>query len=173
MCQLEVLTNADFDAVWNIMENSFPVEERRERRGQEGILAEPCYHFYGCKQEGVLAAFFAVWEFEEFSFIEHFAVEKSHRNGGIGAALLRQLLAEIKAPVILEVEPPEGELQSRRIAFYERNGFVINSYDYIQPAMSDQGRAIPLRIMSSPEKLGTAEYEKIRERLYRYVYRVK
>lgn len=154
------------------MEESFPVDERRDRRGQEGILTESGYHLYGCKQEGVLAAFFGVWEFEEISFIEHFAVEKSHRNGGIGAALLGQLLAVVKAPVILEVEPPERELQRRRIAFYERNGFVLNPYDYIQPALSGQGRAIPLRIMSSPEKLGAAEYEKIRDRLYRSVYKV-
>lgn len=173
MYQLEALTKADFEAVWNIMEESFPVDERRNRAGQEEILAEPCYHLYGCKQEGKLAAFFAVWEFEAFSFIEHFAVEKSHRNGGIGAALLGQLLALVKEPVILEVEPPEGELQRRRIGFYERNGFVTNSYDYVQPAMSEQGRAIPLRIMSRPEELGEVEFEKVRDRLYRDVYKVE
>lgn len=172
MYQLETLTKADFGAVWRIMEESFPVDERRNRVGQEQILAEPYYHLYGWKKEGGLAAFFAVWEFEEFSFVEHFAVEKSHRNGGIGAVLLGQLLAERKAPVILEVEPPEGELQRRRIGFYERNGFVINPYDYLQPAMSEQGKAIPLRIMSSPKELGVEEYERVRERLYCSVYKV-
>lgn len=173
MYQLEALKKSDFEAVWNIMEESFPVEERRNHRGQEQILAEPYYHLYGCKQEGKLAAFFAVWEFEDFSFIEHFAVEKNHRNGGIGAALLGQLLAAVKAPVVLEVELPEGELPKRRIGFYERNGFVTNPYDYMQPAMSEQGRAIPLRIMSNPEELGAAEFEKVRDALYRYVYRVE
>ena len=66
-------------------------------------------------------AFLAVWEFDTFLFVEHFAVRKSCRNGGLGAVLLTQLTAQCRRPVILEVELPTGELEARRIAFYERN----------------------------------------------------
>ncbi len=172
MCQLEALTKEDFETVWNIMEDSFPVDERRNRAGQEALLHNSHYRLYGCRKDGKVAAFLAVWEFEEFSFIEHFAVEKNHRNGGTGAKLLRQLTARVKAPVVLEAELPEEELPERRIRFYERNGFVLNHYDYIQPKMSEEGKALPLRIMSMPGKLKPAEYEKVRNTLYRHVYRV-
>lgn len=171
--ELEKLNRSDFELVWEIMQDSFPVDERRNRAGQEYILSHPCYQLYGCRKNGGLAAFFAVWEFEEFSFVEHFAVAREYRNGGIGAALLQQLLETIKKPVVLEVEPPERELQRRRIGFYERNGFRQNPYAYIQPAMSEEGRAIPLKLLSTPEKLGETEFERIRDVLYQQVYQVR
>ncbi len=89
-----------------------------------------------CTRE--LMAFLAVWEFDTFLFVEHFAVRKSCRNGGLGAVLLTQLTAQCRRPVILEVELPTGELEARRIAFYERNGFVMNPFEYMQPAMGGQ-----------------------------------
>lgn len=171
MGQLEQFGLAEFEQIWEIMEESFPVDERRDRLGQETVLSEPYYHLYGYRAGGGIAAFFAVWEFEQFSFIEHFAVKQNHRNGGIGAILLTELLGMIKHPVILEVEPPEGELPRRRIGFYERNGFVLNPYAYEQPAMSKEGRAIPLMIMSAPQAVSAQAFEQMRDVLYRHVYK--
>lgn len=171
MQRLETLTLKDFAEVWKIMEESFPVDERRNRMGQERILLEPHYHLYGYRQGKELAAFLAVWEFDAFTFVEHFAVKNSYRNGGLGALLLEQVLAHSRQPVVLEVELPTGELQERRIRFYERNGFVLNNYEYMQPAMNPMGRAIPLRIMSYPKRLTVGEYETMRDVLYQCVYK--
>lgn len=172
MYLLEQFYDKDFEEIYRIMEQSFPKDERRSRAGQENIVKEPCYQLYGGRKEGKIAAFFAVWDFESFSFIEHFAVEKESRNGGIGAELLAQLLEEIRKPVVLEVEPPEDELKKRRIAFYKRNGFQLNGYDYMQPAMSAERKAIPLMMMSYPKELTNYEFEKIRDTLYQQVYHV-
>ncbi len=38
---------------------------------------------YGYRAHGELMAFLAVWEFDTFLFVEHFAVRKSCRNGGL------------------------------------------------------------------------------------------
>ena len=103
----------------------------------------------------------------------HFAVRKSCRNGGLGAVLLTQLTAQSRKPVILEVELPTGELEARRIAFYERNGFVMNPFEYMQPAMGEDRHAIPLRIMSYPKRLLADEFETMRDVLYCHVYRQK
>lgn len=173
MYHLEQFKKQDFEEIYRIMEESFPIEERRNRCGQEKIIDEPSYYLYGCRAQGKIAAFFAVWQFETFSFIEHFAVEKGSRNGGIGAGLLKQLLEIIKQPVILEVELPEDALKTRRIHFYERNGFALNGYDYVQPAMSKEGKAIPLLLMSYPAALPEEHYHKVRDTLYRMVYHVK
>lgn len=178
MKRLVRLDKNDFEGVWNIMEASFPVDERRNREGQERILSNPYYRLYGYKEDGVLAAFIAVWEFPDFMFGEHFAVEKSHRNSGLGAKLIQELLEEFAGsvsdahPFVFEVEPPENELAQRRIGFYERNGFVMNDYEYVQPAMSAEGKAIPLKIMSGPGMISPQTFGHVRDMLYRHVYRV-
>ena len=158
MQSLETLTERDFDSVWEIMEESFPRDERRSREAQRKILDVSWYHLYGYRAHGELMAFLAVWEFDTFLFVEHFAVRKSCRNGGLGAVLLTQ---------------PTGELEARRIAFYERNGFVMNPFEYMQPAMGEDRHAIPLRIMSYPKRLVADEFETMRDVLYCHVYRQK
>lgn len=107
------------------------------------------------------------------AFVEHFAVDEHYRNGGIGAKLLQELLEILAVPTVLEVEPPEAELPQRRIKFYERNGFVLNPYDdYVQPALSDVGKELPLMIMTYPKGVSREQYEQIRDTLYREVYHV-
>lgn len=156
------------------MENSFPSDERRTRKGQEKMLDDPHYQLYGCRRDAAVVAFFAVWRFRDFAFVEHFAVEEGCRNGGIGAELLQELLEMLAVPTVLEVEFPETELPQRRIRFYERNGFVLNPYDdYVQPALSDAGKELPLMIMSYPAGVSREQYEQIRDTLYREVYHVK
>ena len=66
-----------------------------------------------------------------------------------------------------------GQLEARRIAFYERNGFVMNPFEYMQPAMGEDRHAIPLRIMSYPKRLVADEFETMRDVLYCHVYRQK
>ena len=163
MQSLETLTEHDFDSVWEIMEDSFPRDERRSREEQRKILGVSWYHLYGYRSHGELMAFLAVWEFDTFTFVEHFAVKKSCRNGGLGAVLLTQLTVEL----------PNGELEARRIAFYERNGFVMNPFEYMQPAMGEDRHAIPLRIMSYPKRLLADEFETVRDVLYCHVYQQK
>ena len=82
----------------------FSADERRSREAQRKILDVSWYHLYGYRAHGELMAFLAVWEFDTFLFVEHFAVRKSCRNGGLGAVLLTQLTTQSRKPVILEVE---------------------------------------------------------------------
>lgn len=173
MYQLEKLQENEFEEVWEIMEASFPVDERRTKEGQKDLMKKEEYSLYGYRKEGRLAAFFAIWEFAEFVFIEHFAVREEARNGGIGAKLLQQVLGQQQKMVILEVELPETELACRRIGFYERNGFVQNGYPYVQPALSEAAKPIALQIMSMPSALDAAAFEKVRDTLYRRAYHVE
>ena len=70
----------------------------------------------------------------------------------------------------LEVEPPEDELTRRRIAFYERNGFIYHDFAYMQPALSKGQNTIPLKIMTTGDKLDKTAFEEIKELLYSQVY---
>lgn len=169
---LEELKKDDFLHVWEIMESSFPVTERRTRAGQEALLEKPCYQLYGYRKKAVIAAFFGVWKFEKFVFVEHFAVAEGERNGGIGAGLLQELVQQQKLPVVLEVELPKEELSRRRIRFYERNGFVLNDYAYMQPPLQEGEKELPLLLMSYPRAVSQEQFAEIRETLYREVYNV-
>ena len=60
MQSLETLTERDFDSVWEIMEESFPRDERRSREAQRKILDVSWYHLYGYRAHGELMAFLAV-----------------------------------------------------------------------------------------------------------------
>lgn len=170
--ELTKLTEADFEVVWKIMEESFPIDELRTKEGQKELFAESKYHVYGYVLQKEIVAILAVWEFDTFTFLEHFAVSSSYRNGGIGADVLQQMLAQFMTPIVLEVELPTRDLAERRIRFYERNGFELNHYEYVQPALNAVSKPIPLMIMSNPHKLKVNEFENIRDILYQYVYKV-
>lgn len=166
------LTINDFDEIFNIMEASFPVDEYRTREGQRALFCDPRYRVYGKKQDGRLIGFIALWELDGLNFIEHFAVRSDLRGGGIGSRLICEVLKGIDGTVCLEVEPPTDEITRRRIAFYERGGFVYNGYDYTQPAMAAGKNPIPLRVMTYREKLSFARFEQLRDSLYKNIYKV-
>ena len=63
---------------------------------------------------GGVQALMALWDFDDFVFFEHFAVDPACRNGGIGGQMLDALLARYDKPACLEAELPETELAARR-----------------------------------------------------------
>ncbi len=133
------LTDSERSRLMQLYAHAFPPEERRP--AEQFPPADPAFRFYAVGNAGLLT----VWEFPEFTYVEHFAVFPRMRGRGIGS----QALAQLQGPVILEVEPPElGKEARRRIAFYERNGFRLLPVRYVQPPYSPQLPAVPLRLMA-------------------------
>ena len=164
-----------FDQIYALMETSFPLEEYRPYPEQKALLSRPAYGLYAARddREGNLLGFAAVWEWENFAFIEHIAVNPDYRNGGLGGKLLDQVVALLEKPVCLEVEPPDGGMASRRIGFYQRHDFFLNPYPYTQPAISEGRSPIPLLIMPHCREISGGEFLTIRNRLYRQVYQTE
>lgn len=123
---LQRINETNFPEIYRIMQASFSDDEYRPYDEQLALFEEPEYRIYYMP-----AGFLAVWEFESFIYIEHFAVDPALRNSGTGSAMLQELVKQYQKPICLEVELPEDELTRRRIGFYERNGFVFNEYPYI------------------------------------------
>ncbi|MNE62232.1 Acetyltransferase (GNAT) family protein [compost metagenome] len=164
---------AAFDEIYTIMEASFPVSEIRTRSGQKALLDNPNYRIYTEQDAaGGIIAFLAAWEFPALRFVEHIAVNPATRGGGIGRKLMNSYLARSDKPVLLEVEPPAGELEQRRIGFYERLGFRLNPYDYVQPPLRTGQPDLPLRIMTYPRPIRKSEFQLYREILYTEVYKI-
>ena len=160
-----------FDEMYSIMEKSFPLDEYRPYEEQKALFENGYYSVYVEKEE-VIKGFIAVWDFSDFLFIEHFAVNPDCRNQGIGAQILKEVTTAFNKPLCLEVEPPEDELTKRRIGFYERNGFFLNEYPYIQPPISKGKNPVPLMIMSSGKPLSEIEFDNVKNTLYKEVYKL-
>lgn len=161
------------DDVREIYLSSFPEEERRpwdDILRLTTIVGGP-YALYiimcGYKPVGLLST----WTFDEFVYVEHFAVNESHRGNGIGKTVVRELLSSVSRPVVLEVELPEaGEDARRRIDFYVRNGFTpLADYCYVQPPYQSNLPEVNLMLMSTDPKINA---EKVASTLHRDVYGV-
>lgn len=167
--QLKKTGREQFDAVYRIMEQSFPADERRPYSEQEVLLENPHYSLY-IYQEQDVKAFIAAWEFDDFVYVEHFAVDEKYRNARLGGKMLKEFTEKQNKTVCLEVELPETALAKRRIGFYERNGFFYNDYEYFQPPISEGKKIVPLAIMTSGKHIDYETFNGIRSVLYKEVY---
>ena len=182
---LQFTSQSDFSEIYRIMQASFSDDEYRPYDEQLALFEKPEYRIYymsAIEMERVsnhstgnstmhAAGFLAVWEFESFTYIEHFAVEPVLRNSGTGSAMLQELVRKYQKQICLEVELPEDELTRRRIGFYERNGFVFNEYPYIQPPISKGKSPVPLRIMTYGSAITQDTFEEMKRVLYQRVYK--
>lgn len=165
----------EFDTVFALMRESFPIDEYRPYEEQKALLCLPNFTVYVLSEEHCtrIQAFITVYRFEQFAFVEHFAVNPADRNHGIGAQVLAELRALLSCRICLEVELPETSLAERRLRFYERNGFFLCMHTYFQPPISQGKQAVPLRIMTNERAATDEEFQAIRAVLYREVYHVE
>lgn len=168
----QMKTKEDFEIVYPILEEAFPITELRIKENQCALLEDPLYHLYAIlDMEEVVCGVLAAWELaEDFIYIEHFAIIPEKRNGGFGGHVLEQFAEQTGKQIVLEVELPEDTLTKRRIAFYERHGFCFNNYAYLQPPMRKGQDMLPLRLMTKPKPIDTHTYERYKTLIHRYVY---
>ena len=167
---LEILDKREFEQVYDILEKSFPEDERRPFTEQLSMLDIERYSIWVYKNKGQTAGFIAVWDLQNILFVEHLAVSQNCRNGGLGSRILRELSEMADKQICLEVEPPENDISKRRIEFYRRNGFYFNDYEYFQPPISKGKKAVKLFIMTSGRAVTREEFTEIRDSIYRNVY---
>ena len=141
---------------------SFPYHERRETKSQLRILRDGEYHFTLLWDGDTFVGLALYWDTESFIYIEHLCIVPQLRGRRYGQQVL-EMLTERGKPVILEIDPPLDEISVRRRGFYERNGFVENPHAHTQPPFHRGECEHPLVIMSSPEVLSQAEYDRFRQ----------
>ena len=102
---LTILQEKQFENFYQLIEESFPIDEYRPYQTQRGLLSHPHYQIYVHEKDHELAAIFATWEGPDFIFLEHFAVKASLRDGGLGSKLLQTFLKQQAKPIVIEIEP--------------------------------------------------------------------
>ncbi|MCD7971708.1 MAG: GNAT family N-acetyltransferase [Candidatus Azobacteroides sp.] len=158
-------------SIRSIYEQAFPPDERREFCEVLRIAEqEQAFHVDIYTQNGETIGFITHWNFEDFIYVEHFAVDEKTRGKGYGKVILENLLTQSSLPLILEVEPPEDEICKRRIRFYENIGFVLFSAPYLQPPYSPGKNPVSLLLMSFGLINMEVSFNKIVRILHQKVY---
>lgn len=162
----------DYDFVENLLHSAFPEEERRPDAAQRhNSLHNDAFHTLLATCGGKPCGLLAYWGFGSFRYVEHFAVDSSSRNGGIGARLLQTFMAASPLPVVLEVEPENlSETAARRIGFYRRNGFNLWSTPYLQPPYRNGGETLVLSLMATGGLDETTDFHLVKNTIHRNVY---
>ena len=119
-----------------------------------------------------LLGLLTTWHFEEFIYIEHFAIDPALRSQGYGSEALKTFIHEQGKPLVLEAEPPTDEMTHRRIRFYERIDLTLYDYPYIQPAYTEESLPVKLRLMGTIDT-ETIPLDKVSDTLHREVYGCK
>ena len=86
------LEEKDFINYFNKMCNDFPYEERRDCEKQKRLLSNENYNWYIVKDETGECAYLTYWEYDDFVFVEHFAIEKNKRGKGHGSLVLQEFI---------------------------------------------------------------------------------
>ncbi len=162
-----------FDEMFSLIERSFPPDERRRKEEHFAEFDSPVFRSL-CLCGEKLLGFFNFWDFSDFVYLEHFAVDPELRGKGIGSGILKKVLdIHCGRRAVLEAEPPElNEIAFRRIGFYKRLGFFQNPMEYWQPPITANEPPVRLSLLSTPVLLTESEYSSIRGTIYREVYKV-
>lgn len=159
--------------VERLMQESFPLDERRAEELQRQVTdSEERFRCLLITDGPFRVGLITLWSFPGFTYVEHLATSPDVRNKGYGKQIMEHLSSYVPGLILLEVEPPEDEMSRRRIGFYERCGFTLHPYEYLQPPYHPDGAPFPLRIMTAgAEDFSYEHFQECRKYLYRYVYR--
>lgn len=175
MIQLVRVSQTDIESlkyIRSVYEYSFPADERRDFDKVKALLKEnDAFRLALIEKDGTPVGLFAYWEWSDWRYVEHFAVDNTCRGGGIGAEVMQAFLQMSGTPVVLEVEHPDDEISRRRIGFYERQGFILQpAFDYIQPPYDSSKNPLHLYLMSFGMPGFSKQYPEIEKRLHKEVY---
>ena len=145
----------DLDQATMLYLTSFPEDERRETGlWQKMVCMHPHMTTYTILYKESFAGFFTFWNFHNFIYGEHFAVDPLLRGKNIGGQALEGIIEVINKPLIIEVEPQgSNPMANRRIGFYKRHG-----------------KSIPLQLMATDTAFLEKNYHTIVRTIHKEVY---
>ena len=156
---------ADF---YKLLEGSFIPEELRAPEDAKEILDNHDFILYNITADERSVGYISAWLLDGITFLEHFVMRKEARGNGYGEMTIREI-CRLHQNLVLECEPRDDEIKTRRAAFYERCGFIENPIEYSQPSYREGYGEVPLMLMSYPVLL--SEPESTIKEIYKKVYR--
>lgn len=115
---------------------AFPPNERKPLATMLSLAAEGRYELLGLFDGEALLGYATLWsdpEWPGYVMLDYLGVTAARRNGGLGGRIVRMLAEQLEGKSLLLIEaerpvegddPAENTIRQRRLAFYERCGFV-------------------------------------------------
>lgn len=168
---MKILVKEELNEAYQLFQKSFPISELRPYEKMIYLFDKGLFHVYGEYQQDKLVGALLIWEFDDFVYLENFAVDQTLRGQGIGSILLNEMKLLFPTKLhILEVETPQDELTKRRVGFYERNDYILNPFHYIQPTFRLADEGVELMLMSYPNPINVYTFDQIKKQIFRAVY---
>jgi len=158
------ITSSDdswYKEFWKIYSMSFPIYEQRNSEQQLYAFENVRYNLF-CQvdfDKGMLNSFISFWEFDEYVYIEHLAVNERLRGNNIGTTMLEQFKDVIKKTVILEIDPIIDNVSQKRLEFYQKLDFRLNPYEHYHPAYDKNYKPHKLLVLSTERELTPDLYQ--------------
>lgn len=160
-----------FSFMEKVLTESFPPNEYRDLKDLRHYSDHnTLFHASIIHEKEKLVGLINYWDFANFCYIEHFAIENSMRSRGYGAFSLFLLKKIINKPIILEVELPLKEQAIKRIKFYRRQGFELWNNYYEQPPYRSNEKSYPMLLMAYGDIDKAEQFKHIRNTIYKEVY---
>ncbi len=151
----------DIEETYSFLLKAFDPSELREYEWMKELYEQNKFKIYGYIEEDQLLGVITVWEFDEYSYVEHFAIKKEYRGKGIGSMMISEVKQISDKPIVLEVEEIVDKITLNRVHFYEKQGFKLSSYHFIQPPLRENVKDVPLIYMSYPSLFEQDMYQRV------------
>lgn len=172
--RFEDLELKEFDAFYNILLRNFPSKEIKDYDYMKETFINGSYRVLTLREDDKLTGILSYYQELEFAFIDYFAIDGNQKGKGLGSEMLNYFFNLVNKQVILEVEYPENEQSCRRIAFYERNGLVLNDqYDYYVPPVRNLKKPLYFHLMSYPRAMEAAEFNRYYPQILKLIYGIE
>lgn len=155
-----------FSSIYSV---SFPVYEQRNTCQQNEAFRNPHYHLATLIENEEVASFISYWEFDDYIYIEHLAVNQKLRGKNIGSITLNDFAKTTKKTIILEIDPLIDDISEKRLHFYEKLGYKVNPYKHHHPSYDEQFPPHELLVLSLNKQLSKEQYEQFSEDLAKIV----
>lgn len=156
---------AEVDALY---ETAFPLHEKREPDSKVSVLDNDRYNLLAWLDGEQFVGMTGSWDFDGYSYIEHFAVNSALRSQGYGKRVLGEFLQR-QPLTILEIDPLTSDIAHKRLRFYQRLGFRQNGYPHFHPSYHQGIDDHALIVLSYPQAIDDVQYQHFNQHLSQVV----
>ena len=114
---MEKITLKEFDEVYALFEKAFIPAELRPYEKMKLLFLEDEFVIYGMYQDGRIIGAIIVWEFNDFVYLENFAVDQSLRGQGLGSQILQAIKELYPHQLLVFNQKTSGFLSKKSICF--------------------------------------------------------
>ncbi|MBD8390308.1 GNAT family N-acetyltransferase [Dysgonomonas sp. BGC7] len=159
-CRIKGEEDKYYKQFLSVYKSSFPVFEQRSQEQQSAAFKNNSYCLVALVKGDKLASFISYWEFDDYIYIEHLAVNSELRGQNIGSFTLSKFAQNNRKILLLEIDPLVDEVSKRRLCFYKKLGYKVNPYHHHHPAYRQGYDSHELLVLSLSEVLSENMYNR-------------